>query len=600
MDTLTETQKLTQGGAFLVQETEARNVFIPEELSEEQLMMRSALADFIDQEIAPRLPELDSQKDLTLVPKLLEKAGELGFLGIGVPEEYGGIEMDFTTALANNEMAANAGSFALAIGVQTSIGIAPILLYGNAEQKTKYLPKLVTGEWKTCYCLTEPSSGSDANSAKTRATLSEDGKHYIINGQKMWITNGGVANIFIVFAKVDDDKYLSAFIIEEAMGGVSRGAEEQKMGIKGSSTCQLFFNETKVPVENMLGERGKGFKMAVNVLNTGRIKLAASCVGAGKSTIGYAVNYANERIQFGKPISNYGAIKHKLGNMSAKTYGMDSAIFRTGKNIDLTHDKMIADGMDPILAKSKCVEEYSIECAILKVYASEAQDDIADEGVQIYGGMGYSAETPVERIYRDSRINRIFEGTNEINRMLIVDMLLRKAMRGTIDMMSAAMAVQKELMGIPDFSEPEGLFGEEKQALVNFKKAILMVAGAAAQKLGTNLKSEQEVLLNVADMIIQTYIYESAILRTEKLVQQNGEGANETRMDMVRILMHEAAKITNNAGKEALYAFTDIGSDEQRMMLLGLKRFTKVKPYNLKEARRRVADKVIEANKYTF
>lgn len=598
MDVLNQTA-ITKGGEFLIKDTEAHTIFIPEEFSEEQLMMRQTAYDFIKTEIEPRIDLIDSQKDLTIVPKLVEKTGELGFLAVGVPEEYDGIEMDFTTALSNVEVMAGSYSFSLAIGVQTSIGIAPILLYGNEEQKAKYLPKLVTGEWKTCYCLTEPGSGSDANSGKTRAVLNEEGTHYIINGQKMWITSGGFANIFIVFAKIDDDKNLSAFIVEEEFGGVTRGAEEKKMGIKGSSTCQLFFNNVKVPVENMLGDRQQGFKIAVNVLNTGRIKLGASAIGVGKKTIGFATNYANERIQFGKPISSFGAIKHKIGNMAAKTYGIESAIFRTGKDIDRTYDELLADGMEKIKAKSKCVEEYAIECALLKVYGSEAQDYITDEGVQIYGGMGFSAETPVERLYRDARITRIFEGTNEINRMLIVDMLLKKAMKGKLDLMTPAMAVQKELMAIPSFGGgSDDYFAEEKKALANFKKAALIVAGAGVQKLTTKLKHEQEVLMNVADMITQIYIFESALLRTEKLRSIKGEAAIASQIDMTRILMYEAANVMNNAGKEAIYAFAE--GDEQRMLLLGVKRFTKLQPFNLKSARRRVADVIIEANKYVF
>lgn len=599
MQTIMAKQTYTKGGAFLIEDSVAHQVFTPEEFSEEQQMMRAAFQEFIDQEISYRYDIVDSEKGLALIDELLGKAADLGFLGIGVPEEYGGLPMDFVTALCSNDVMAGSGSFALSIGVQTSIGIAPILLYGSEEQKEKYLPKLVTAEWKTCYCLTEPTSGSDANSGKARAILSEDGTYYTLNGQKMWITNGGIANIFIVFAKVADDKNLSAFIVEEAFGGVTRGAEEKKMGIKGSSTCQLFFNDVKVPAENMLGERGKGFKIAVNVLNTGRIKLAASGIGAAKITIGHAVNYANERIQFGQPIANYGAIKHKLGQMAAQTYGLESAVYRTGHNIDLKYKDLVAEGMSEVKAYPKSVEEFAIECAILKVYGSESQSYVADEGVQIYGGMGFSAETPVESIYRNSRINRIYEGTNEINRMLIVDMLLRKARRGQLNLLSAAQSVQKELMSIPSFGNGSmELFEEEKKVLKNLKKAVLMVAGSAVQQLKGALKSEQEILMSLADMLIHIYIAESALLRTEKLIAQTGEAANEGQLEMSRILLYQAATEVNKFGKEALYAFAT--GDQQRMLLMGLKRFTKVKPYNLKNARRKVAYCVIQKNKYSF
>ena len=584
-----------KGGEFLIKESNAADIFISEEFTEEQLMMRESALEFVEKDVLPRLDEME--KDLSIVPPLIEKAGDLGFLGLGVPEEYGGLHVNFKTALSNNEIFARGLSFALGIGVQTSIGIAPILLYGNESQKAKYLPQLVTGELKTCYCLTEPSAGSDANSGKTKAMPTDDG-HYIVNGQKMWITNSGFSDIFIVFAKVEDDKNLSAFIIEKAFGGVSLGAEERKMGIKGSSTRQVFFNNVKVPAENMLGERGAGFKMAVNVLNTGRIKLGGAAIGVGKMTIGYAVNYANERIQFEQPISNFGAIQHKLAEMAMRVYAVDSLVYRTGHNIDLKYNELRNKGLAHHEAEPKSLEEFAIECAIAKVFGTEAQSYIADEGVQIYGGMGFSAETPVERIYRDTRINRIYEGTNEINRMLIVDMLLRKAMRGKLDIMSAAMAVQKDLMSIPSFDEDTALFAAERKVLKNMKKATLMVAGAAAQKLMKKLKTEQEVLMNVADMLAQVYAFESTLLRTEKLVAKNGEAAMGRQLDMLRMLMHSAANIINNAGKEVIYTFE--ANDEQRMLLMGLKRFTKVKPFDLKAARRRVAKEVIEANAYSF
>ncbi len=599
MEDILKQPTTVKGGAFLLTESKAQDTFIPEEFTEEQLMVKQAAKDFVNQEIEPRLEELDAQSDYTMMPKLLKQTAELGFLGIGVPEAYGGYPAPFVDSLILNEEMAKAASFSLTIGVQTSIGIAPILLYGNDEQRAKYLPKLVTAEWKTCYCLTEPSSGSDANSAKTKAVLTEDGKHYIVNGQKMWITNAGWSNIFIVFAKIDDDKNLSAFIIEEEFGGVTRGAEEKKMGIKGSSTRQVFFNNVKVPVENLLGERGGGFKIAVNVLNTGRIKLGVAAIGTNKKAMKHAIQYAQERIQFGQSISNYGAIKHKLAEMAARTFAIESAGYRTGNYIDQKYDELIAEGAEDHVAKSKSVEEYSIECAILKVYGSESQHYCADEGVQIYGGMGFSAEAPMDRMYRDARITRIFEGTNEINRMLIVDMLIRKAMKGQLDFFSSVKEIMKELTALPSLDSSDAPLWKEKKTLANMKKAAILLAGAAAEKFGSKIKDEQEILMNVADMIIQIYLYESALLRVEKRMSTTGEEANAIHLDMIRILQHEATDVVAKAGRECIYAMEE-GADKERMMLLAVKRYTKVLPFNLKSARRRVAETVTEAGGYCF
>lgn len=594
------TESAIKGGEFLIRETEASQVFIPEEWSEEQKMIAQTCQDFLDQEIYPRLEEIDSMEHPELMPSLLDKAGELGLLGTSVPEKYDGFGMNFNTSMLVAEVLGAGHSFAVAISAHTGIGTLPILYYGNEEQKQKYLPKLATGEWKAAYCLTEPDSGSDANSGKTKAVLSEDGKHYIINGQKMWITNGGFADLFIVFAKVDDDKNLSAFIVEKGFGGITMNEEEKKMGIKGSSTRQVFFNDCPVPVENMLSERENGFKIAVNILNIGRIKLGAAAIGACKAVISRATNYANERKQFGQAIANFGAIKHKIAEMAAKTYASESAHYRAGQNIDDAYDSLIEQGMDPAQARLKSVEEFAIECAILKVHGSEVLDFVTDEGVQIYGGMGYSAEGPMDRAYRDARINRIFEGTNEINRMLSIDMLLKRAMKGSLDLMSPAMAVQQELMSIPDFGaeEEEGMFVKEKKALSNLKKAGLMVAGAAVQKFMQKLGDEQEILMNLADMLIEGYVAESAMLRTEKLAGMKGEENVKIQADMTRIYLYEAIERAAYAGRQALYAFAE--GDEQRMMLMGLKRFTKLEPFNLKEARRRVADHIIAKNEYPF
>jgi alkylation response protein AidB-like acyl-CoA dehydrogenase len=596
----TMTKQSIKGGEFLIRETDANNVFIPEEWSEEQKMIGQTCHDFIAQEITPKLDEIDSMEKPELMPSLLDKAGELGLLGTSVPEEYGGFGMNFNTSMLVAEIFGTAHSFAVAISAHTGIGTLPILYYGTEAQKKKYLPNLASGKWKAAYCLTEPDSGSDANSGKTKAVLSADGKHYVINGQKMWITNGGFADVFILFAKIDNDKNLSAFIVEKEFGGITMNEEEKKMGIKGSSTRQIFFNDCKVPVDNLLSDRENGFKIAVNILNIGRIKLGAAAVGGSKGIISNAVNYSNERKQFGTSISNFGAIKHKIAQMTTKVFASESAHYRAGQNVDDAYDSLVAGGMDDAQAKLKSVEEFAIECAILKVHGSEVLDYCADEGVQIYGGMGFSAEGPMDRAYRDARINRIFEGTNEINRMLCVDMLMKRAMTGTIDLMTPAMAVQKELMSIPDIgvSDSDELFAKEKKALTNLKKAGLMVAGAAVQKFMQKLGEEQEILMNMADMMIEGYVAESTLLRVEKLVAQKGEEAVKTQIDMMRVYLHEAIEKAASAGREAINSFTS--GDEQRMMLMGLKRFTKIEPMNLKDARRRIADYAIAKNEYPF
>ena len=596
-------QKTTlKGGEFLVKETDANDIFIPEQWSEEQLMMAQTCRDFISQEVHPNLDRIDSLED-GLMPSLLEKAGELGILGVSIPEEYGGLGMDFTTSMLTTECTGNGHSATVGLSAHTGIGTLPILYYGNEAQKAKYIPKLATGEWKASYCLTEPSSGSDANSGKTKAVLSSDGSHYVINGQKMWITNAGFADIFIVFAKIEEngkvDDNLSAFIIEKTFGGITLNAEEKKMGIKGSSTRQVFFNDCKVPAENLLSERQNGFKIAVNILNLGRIKLAGGALGGVKEIINQATNYANEREQFGRPISKYGAIKYKLAEQAVRTYALESALYRCSKNMEDKIAELVSEGMPKEKANLKGVEQFAVEAAILKVFGSEVLDYVVDEGVQIYGGMGFSAEAPMERAYRDARINRIFEGTNEINRMLSVDMMMKKAMKGELDLMGPAMKVANELMSIPDFDAPEEtLFSEEKKYIQGFKKAALMVAGSAAQKLMMELAKEQEILMNIADMLIDIYAAESVLLRTEKLVGIRGEEACKEQIAMTKVFIHDAADRINKNGKEAINAFVE--GDELRMMMMGLKRFTKTAPFNTKNARRLVADKIIAENKYCY
>ena len=591
-------KKTIKGGEFLITETNYQDVFIPEEFDEEQQMIAQTCRDFLAAEVNPILDRIDSQEE-GLMPSLMDKAGELGMLGVSIPEEYGGFGKNFNTSMLVADVCGAGHSFAVALSAHTGIGTLPILYYGNEEQKAKYIPKLGTGEWKASYCLTEPNSGSDANSGKTKAKLSADGKHYIINGQKMWITNGGFADIFIVFAKIDDDKNLTAFIVEKDFGGITMNPEEHKMGIKGSSTRQVFFNDCPVPVENMLSERENGFKIAVNILNIGRIKLAAAAIGGSKEVVNQAVNYSNERIQFERPISKYGAIRYKLAEMATKIYAVESANYRAGQNIDDAYDALIATGMDAGKAKLKSTEQFAVECAILKVWGSEVLDYVTDEGVQIYGGMGFSADAPMDRSYRDARINRIFEGTNEINRLLTVDMMLKRAMKGELDLMTPATAVANELMSIPDFGEEDTtLFAAEKKIIQNLKKATLMVAGAAVQKLMMSLSKEQEILMNIADMASYVYVVESAMLRTEKLVSLRGEEACKGQLDMMRIYFVEAVDGVQKAGKEALWAFAE--GDELRMMLVGLRRFTKMEPFNVKQARQNVALQMIEANKYCF
>ncbi len=587
-----------KGGEFLIKETNAQDIFIPEQWNEEQLMIAQSCTDFLAQEVWPNLDRIDSQEE-GLTVKLLDKAAELGLLGLSVPEQFGGFEKDFVTGMLATEKLGAGYSFAVSISAHTGIGTLPILYYGNEAQKKKYIPKLSSGEWKACYCLTEPGSGSDANSGKTKAVLSADGKHYILNGQKMWITNGGFADVFTVFAKIDNDENLSAFIVEKSFGGVSLNPEEHKMGIKGSSTRQVFFNDCKVPVENLLSERQNGFKIAVNILNVGRIKLAAAALGASKRVSEKSVQYANERNQFGRPIAKYGAIRYKLAEQVIRIYAAEAALYRATQNIEDAMNALMAGGMDHGKAILKGVEQFAPEAAILKVAGSEVLDYVVDEGVQIYGGMGYSADAPMDRAYRDSRINRIFEGTNEINRMLIVDMLLKRALKGELDLLGPATKVAAELMSIPDFGgEDTALFSAEKKYLKNFKKAILMTAGSAAQKLAMELAKEQEVLMNIADMLIDLYVSESVLLRVEKLVGMRGEAACAEQIDMMRVYINDAADRINKNGKEAINSYAS--GDEQRMMLMGLKRFTKTEPFNAKDARRRVAAKLITENKYCY
>jgi alkylation response protein AidB-like acyl-CoA dehydrogenase len=587
-----------KGGAFLISKTNSNDIFSPDEWSEEQLMIAAMCNDFIDQEITPNLDKIDSMEEGLMI-KLLDKAGELGLLGLSVPEEFGGMGVDFKTSLLATEYLGKGHSFSVAYGAHTGIGTLPLLYYGNNEQKAKYAPLLSTGEWKAAYCLTEPSAGSDANSGKTKAVLSEDGSHYVLNGQKMWITNGGFADLFTVFAKIDDDANLSAFLVESKLDGITLNPEEKKMGIKGSSTRQIFFNNVKVPVSNLLSDRGNGFKIALNILNIGRIKLAAGVLGGSKETIADTLKYANDREQFGRSINKYGAIRSKIAEQVIRTFVLESATYRAGQNIEDAIDALIEAGLDKSKATLKGIEEFAAECAMLKVSGSECLDFVVDEAVQIHGGMGYSAESAVERSYRDARINRIFEGTNEINRMLSVDMLLKKGLKGELDLISAATKVAGELMSIPDFSTDEKSVIEKlHENIENFKKSILLVAGAAVQKLANSLAKEQEILMNIADMLIWTYQAESALLRVEKMIAKNGEEKSKIALDIIKTYVYDSADKIGKSSKDALNSFVE--GDELTMMLMGIRRFTKVESFNPKDARQRIALHVIDKGYYSF
>ncbi len=597
MSTTTETATALKGGEWIIKDSNAIDTFIPEDFDEEQIMVMDMCHQFLHTEIDPILDRIDKMEP-GLMPSLMEKAGEQGLLSTSFPESLGGLGKDFITSTIVNEGLGGGYSFSVAIAAHTGIGSLPILYFGTEDQKQKYIPKLASGVWKGAYGLTEPNSGSDALSAKTTATLSEDGKNYILNGQKCWITNGGFADVYTVFAKIDGDKF-TGFIVERGFEGFTQGPEEHKMGIKGSSTVQLYFQDCKVPVENLLGEIGKGHIIAFNILNIGRLKLDAATLGGAKRAADTSVQYANTREQFKLLISKFGAIKHKLADMCIKLWVCESALYRTAKWIDEKEKDLERSGVPFNQALLGAAEEFAIECAMLKVYGSEMLDFVVDEGVQIHGGNGFSDEYLISKAYRDSRINRIYEGTNEINRLLTVDMVLKRAMKGKLDLMGPAMNVQKELMSIPDFgSEDDGAFAKEIKYINNFKKAILMVAGAAVQKLMMTLDKEQEILMNIADMSIETFHAESALLRLIKLAERNGETGTTIQLDIVRTYIYDAADKINKAGKDALNSFAE--GDELRMMHIGLKRFTKTEPFNSKDARRRIAAKMIADNKYAF
>jgi alkylation response protein AidB-like acyl-CoA dehydrogenase len=575
-----------KGGEFIIKPTEAQNVFTPADFTEEQNMMYQTCLDFVQTEVMPLLDRLDNHEE-GLMRGLMEKAGQLGLFGVSVPEQFGGLDMDFATALRVTEGVGGGHSFPVAFAAHTGIALLPILYFGNDEQKKKYIPGLTDGSLMGAYCLTEPGSGSDALGAKTKAVLNAEGTHYVLNGQKMWITNAGFADVFIVFAKIDGEQF-TGFIVDKDTPGLTLGNEEHKMGIKGSSTRQVFLTDALVPKENVLGEIGKGHLIAFNVLNIGRIKLAAACLGGAKAAATQSAKYANERVQFKLPISKFGAIRYKLAEQAIRLYAAESAIYRAGDDIYRKEQELLTSGLGTNEALLGAAREFAVECAILKVEGSEVLDYVVDEGVQIYGGYGFSADYPMDRAYRDSRINRIFEGTNEINRMLAVDMLLKKGLKGELD-----------LMGIPSMGESDDSpFATEKKTIANLKKAILMVAGTAVQKYMNSLAKEQEVLTNIADMAIKTYIAESTLLRVEKEIGLKGEEAMSRQLDIARVYLSDTVNLVERAGKEAIASMTE--GDEQRLLAMGLKRFTKAELFNVKDARRRIAAGVIEANEYCY
>ncbi|AMC12093.1 acyl-CoA dehydrogenase [Lutibacter profundi] len=593
-----------KGGEFLIKEIKSEDIFVSEEFNEEQKMMKEAVQDFINREVWP-LKERFESKDYALTEEVMRKAGEMGFLGVSIPEEYGGIGMGFvSTMLVTDYISAATGSLGTAFGAHTGIGTMPIFLYGTEEQKQKYLPALTSGEKFGAYCLTEPEAGSDANSGKTTAELTEDGKHYKINGQKMWISNAGFAEIFIVFGRIENDKNITAFILEfdkNNPNGVTLGEEEHKLGIVSSSTRQVFFNDTLIPIENMLSERGAGFKIALNSLNVGRIKLGAACLDASRRIVTESVKYGNERKQFKTAISNFGAIQKKYAEMSTKTFALDAGSYRAAKDIQNMIDSLLAAGKTHQDAELTAFSEYAIECAIIKVYGSEVSQYVSDEGIQIFGGMGFSKDTPMESAWRDARITRIYEGTNEINRLLTVGMLLKKAMKGKIDLITPAMEVGNSLLGIPSFDTPDfsETLSEEKDMIAKLKKVFLMISGKAVQKYGADLDNHQQLILAAAEIMIEIYMAESAILKAEKIVNLTSKKEAESQIAMAKLNLYNAVEKINSFGKEAILYFAE--GDEQRMMLMGLKRFTKyVNNPNPIALRKLIAEKIIAENSYCF
>jgi len=593
-----EEKKLITGGEFLIKETDPADVFIPEELDEEQRMIGETCKDFLETEVYPVVDRIDAQEE-GLMRSLLEKSGELGLLGICIPEELEGFGQNFVTTMYSSEVMGAGYSYAVAYSCHTGIGTLPILYYGNDEQRAKYVSKLATGEWIGAYCLTEPGAGSDANSGTTKAVLSEDGEHYILNGAKMWITNAGFADVMTVFAKIDNDRVLSAFIVERGFEGITINPEEKKMGIKGSSTCQIFFNDVKVPVENMLGKRGEGFRIALNILHMGRIKLGANVIGFAKKTIEQSVQYANERKQFNCLISQFGAIKNKLAEQVIRTFATECSVYRASKAMDDAIAHYVASGDDKGRNTMEAFNHFAVEAAAMKVFGSESLDYVVDEGVQIHGGMGFSAEMMVDKGYRDARINRIFEGTNEINRLLLVDAVLKKGAKKVLPVMELAEKAFEEVKAMKGVPAPaEGWLKEKDQYVANLKKVVLMLLKAASEKFNRTLVTEQEILSNISDCIIQVYVAESVVLRLKKMEAMKGEEACKIYRDMADVFVYDAAARIAKFAKDTTYSFAY--GEVRDLLEKGISNFTWVAGVNVKEARRRIADQLIDENKYCF
>ncbi|HQG77321.1 MAG TPA: acyl-CoA dehydrogenase family protein [Bacteroidales bacterium] len=591
-----ETRNIIKSGEFLVREVESRDIFIPEEFDEEQRMIAATCSDFLESEVFPNLQAVE-KGDRELMKSILKKSGDLGMMGISIPEEYGGFGQSFVTQMLVAETTGAGYSFSVAYMAHCGIGTLPIMYYGNEDQRQRYVTRLATGELIGAYCLTEPGAGSDANSGKTSARLSDDGRHYIINGQKMWITNAGFADTLVVFAKIDNDRVLSAFIIDADSPGVVIGPDEHKMGIKGSSTAQIYFNDVMVPVENLLGKRGEGFRIALSILHMGRIKLGANVIGAAKKAITDSVKYANERKQFGVQISTFGAIKHKLAEQVIRLFASESAVYRVSSDIDILMEKLKSEYGDKGRASIEAISHYAVEAALLKVVGSEMLDYIADEAVQIHGGMGYSSEMDVERGYRDSRINRIFEGTNEINRLLVADTAMKRAMKGDFDLFGEA---EKLFAGLESLTSEkpagEGYFAEKYRYLKNFKKIILLCMHAATKQFGKNLVTEQEVMNNITDMMMEAYLSESLALRIEKL--ENRRGMVTEYRDILDVNIYDTAGKIRKSAADAVYSI-DL-KESVPGLIKAVELLSEVEGINIKNSRRRIADKLIADNMYKF
>jgi alkylation response protein AidB-like acyl-CoA dehydrogenase len=593
-----KTGKVLKSGEFLVDEISSDDIFIPEEFNEEQLMIAQSCQDFLETEVWPNVEKTDAP-DITLMKSILKKAGELGLMGISIPEEYGGFGQSFCTQMLVGERIGAGYSFSVAFMAHTGIGTLPIMYYGNEEQRQKYVTKLATGELLGAYCLTEPGAGSDANAGKTNAKLSEDGKHYILNGQKMWITNANFADTQVVFAKIDRDRVLSAFIVERNTPGVVVNPDEHKMGIKGSSTAQIFYNDVRVPVENLIGTRGEGFRIALSILHMGRLKLGANVLGASKKAITDSVRYANERKQFGTLISSFGSIKYKLAEQVIRTFTTESAIYRVSKDVDHQIDYYKSKGMDKGLASISGICHYAVEAAILKVYGSEALDYVVDEAVQIHGGMGYSAEMMVERGYRDSRINRIFEGTNEINRLLVIDTAMKRAMKGEFDLFGKAEEIFANIKALTDGEcKGEAYFDMKLRYIRNFKKILLLLINSVSKQFGKELIQEQEIMNNLSDMMMDVYVAESTLLRVQKLEKIKGAGENAINRDILDVTIFDSAALMRKAAMEVIYSFA--GPETSGDLVKAVDILVKICGVNVKDARRRIADKLIADNAYKF